>query len=219
VGRVVSVNLAIPEANLAKPVRTTGINKRPAEGPVLVRAPGPKATGLGSGLVGDRVFDVKHHGGDDQAVYAFAREEYDWWEAELGRSLASGVFGDNLTTEGVDVDGAVIGERWAIGSQLVLQATFGRVPCATFQAKMGEPRWVKRFTAHARPGTYLQVVEPGEVSAGDEVTVIRRPGHGVTIAEAFRAWLLEPALLPRLLEPAEVSEKMKEAVRQRLTRG
>jgi MOSC domain-containing protein YiiM len=217
-GTILSVNLAVPEVSSAKTVGITGINKQPVEGPVPVRAPGPKTTGLGSGLIGDQVFDVAHHGGDDQAVYAYAREDYDWWEAELGRTLSGGIFGENLTTVGLDVNGAIIGETWRIGAELVLQTTFGRIPCATFQAKMAEPQWLKRFTREARPGAYLRVVEPGEVRAGDEVRVLHRPSHGVSIAEGFRAWMLEPELLPRLLEADEVPESMKEQVRQRLSR-
>src|SRR5512142_150357 len=160
-GRILSVNLAVPERNAAKPVGTTGINKRPVHGPVLVRSPGPKTIGMHSGLVGDQIFDVEHHGGDDQAVYAYAREDYGWWQERLDRPLPNGMFGENLTTADVDVNGAVIGERWRIGSTLVLQPTFGRIPCATFEAWMGEPGWVKRFTAANRPGAYLRVVEPG----------------------------------------------------------
>ncbi|MFY1672621.1 MOSC domain-containing protein [Plantactinospora sp. WMMB334] len=213
---ILSVNLAVPEPNSAKEVGVTGINKRPVAGPVPVRAPGPKTVGLGSGLVGDQIFDVRHHGGDDQAVYAYAREDYDWWEAELGRPLAGGVFGENLTTVGLDVNGAVIGEQWRIGSELVLQTTFGRIPCATFQLKMGIPRWLKRFTREARPGAYLRVLRPGEVRAGDEVTVLHRPEHGVTVAEGFRAWMSEPELLPRLLAVEEAPEDLREQLRRRL---
>src|SRR5437763_12288766 len=146
VGRIVSVNLAVPEPNPAKAVGVTGINKRPVDHLVTVRAPGPRTTGLHSGLVGDQIFDIAHHGGDDQAVYAYAREDYDWWQARLSRRLANGIFGENLTTEGVDVNGAVIGERSRIGPRLVLQPTFGRIPGMTFQRRMGEPRWVKTFT-------------------------------------------------------------------------
>ena len=215
-GRILSVNLAVPELSNAKTVGVTGINKCPVDGPVLARPPGPKTVGLGSGLVGDHIFDVDHHGGDDQAVYAYAREDYDWWEAELGRSLPGGAFGDNLTTVGVDVSGAVIGERWRVGAVLVLQATYGRIPCATFQTKMGEPQWIKRFTRPVRPGAYFRVVQPGEVRAGDEIAIVHRPGHGVTIAEAFRAWTLEPELLPRLLDADEAPEGLKEKARQRL---
>ena len=186
---VLQVNLAVPEKSDAKNVGTTGINKQPVDHPVPVRAPGPKRTGLHSGLVGDQIFDIDHHGGDDQAVYAYAREDYDWWEQELSRTLPGGLFGENLTTEGLDVNGALLGETWAVGADLVLQTTFGRIPCATFQWKMAEPRWLKRFGAEKRPGAYLRVVQPGDVRAGDEVRVLDRPSHGVTIGESFHAWM------------------------------
>ncbi len=217
-GRILSVNLAVPERSTAKAVGITGINKQPVAGPVAVRAPGPKTTGLGSGLIGDQIFDTANHGGDDQAVYAYAREDYDWWAAQLGRPLAAGLFGENLTTAGVDVNGAVIGQLWHIGPELVLRATFARIPCATFQAKMAEPRWVKRFTAAGRPGAYLRVVRPGEVRSGDEVTVGHRPAHGITVAEAFRAWMFEPAALAPLLDagPDEISESMRAEFQQLL---
>ena len=216
-GSVLSVNVAVPEVSSAKAVGITGINKRPVDGPVLVRAPSPGSPG-GSGVVGDQIFDVANHGGDDQAVYAYAREDYDWWEAELARTLPGGGFGDNLTTVGVDVTGAVIGERWRLGRDLVLQTTFPRIPCATFQAKMAEPQWVKRFTLQARPGAYLRVMAPGEVRAGDDVTLVHRPDHGVTIAEGFRAWTLEPELLPRLLAVEELPDAVRAKIRQRLDR-
>jgi MOSC domain-containing protein YiiM len=189
----------------------TGINKRPVDHPVAVRAPGPKTTGLHSGLVGDQIFDIKHHGGDDQAVYAYAREDYDWWERRLGRTLPGGVFGENLTTSGVDVTGALIGERWRIGEQVVLEVAVPRIPCGTFAHWMHDQGWIKRFTAIARPGAYLRVVAPGLVEAGDPIVVESRPDHDVTIGVTFRALTLEPDLLPRLLAadalPAEVREK------------
>ncbi|GIH04096.1 sulfurase [Rhizocola hellebori] len=217
-GRILSVNLAVPEQSTAKSVGITGINKMPATGRVPVRAPGPQTTGLGSGLVGDQVFDIAHHGGDDQAVYAYAREDYDWWQTELGRPLRSGLFGDNLTTTGVDVNGALVGEQWRIGADLVLQTTYARIPCATFQAKMGEKQWVKRFTHRLRPGTYLKVVHPGDVGQGDEVTIEHRPPHDITIAEMFRLWMLEPQSLPRLLDVDGLSPDLKDDIRQRLAR-
>ena len=216
--RVLQVNIAVPEESDAKKIGMTGINKQPVTHPVAVRAPGPK--GLpperASGLAGDRIYDTKNHGGDDQAVYAYAREDYDWWEKELDRELPSGIFGENLTTVGVDVNGAVLGETWRVGETLVLQATFGRIPCATFQWKMREPRWVKRFAAESRPGAYLRVVTPGDVQAGDEVTVLARPAHGVTIADGFRAWLHEPELLVSLLTVDGLSEGMKAEIRRKL---
>src|SRR5256714_14074893 len=127
------VNLAVPEPNPAKGVCVTGINKRPVDHLVTVRAPGPKTTGLHSGLVGDQIFDVEHHGGDDQAVYAYAREDYDWWEARLRRVLPGGFFGDNLTTEGVGVDGAGLGRRGRGGRRPGLPPTVWRLPCARVQ--------------------------------------------------------------------------------------
>ncbi|MEU1595714.1 MOSC domain-containing protein [Streptomyces sp. NPDC005708] len=176
----------------------TGIDKRPVDGPVRVAAPGPKGTGA-SGVAGDAVCDLRHHGGDDQAVYAFAREDLDAWEHELGRALPSGSFGENLTTVGLDVSGARIGERWRVGSDLVLEVTSGRIPCRTFQAHLGERGWVKRFTHQGAPGAYLRVIEPGEIRAGDPVTIVHRPDHDVTVALQFRASTTERHLLPRLL--------------------
>jgi MOSC domain-containing protein YiiM len=215
-GWVLSVNLAVPERSDVKRVGMTGINKRPVDGPVTVRPPGPKTTGLHGGLVGDQIFDIAHHGGDDQAVYAYAREDYDWWEAQLGRALPGGIFGDNLTTRAVDVSGAVIGERWRIGDRLVLEPTFGRIPCATFQAKLAEPHWVKRFTLANRPGAYLRVAESGDVTAGDTVVIEGRPDHGVTIADAFRAYTTEPELLPELAAIEGLPDSLRKTLRRRL---
>lgn len=199
IGKVLTVNVAVPERSTAKQVGITGINKQPVDHPVSVRAPGPKRTGLHSGLVGDQIFDVAHHGGDDQAVYAYAREDLDWWQERLGRVLPGGLFGENLTTAGVDVNGTVIGSTWRIGADLVLAPTFGRVPCATFQAKMAEPRWVKRFAQEGRPGAYLRVVQPGTVQAGDPIEVLDPPAHGVTIAAAFRAYMGDADLRREIL--------------------
>ena len=218
-GKVLSVNLAIPEPSTAKSVGITGINKQPVDHPVMVRPPGPKAVGLHSGLVGDQIFDIEHHGGDDQAVYAYAREDYDWWEQQLDRSLPGGLFGENLTLEGVDVNGALIGETWRVGDGLVLQTTFGRIPCATFQAKMAEPHWVKTFSRQNRPGAYLRVVTAGEVKAGDTVEVVDRPARSISIAEGFQAWMTEPSRLAVVLEVEGLSESMREDIRGRLHRA
>lgn len=218
IGRVLSVNVAVPERSTAKRTGITGINKRPVDHPVEVRAPGPRTTGLHSGLSGDQIFDVQHHGGDDQAVYAYAREDLDWWQAQLGRELPGGLFGENLTTTGVDVNGAVIGETWRVGDHLLLQPAIGREPCATFQAKMGEPHWVRRFAQANRPGAYLRVLRPGAVRAGDRIEVVDRPAHGVTIAYAFRATFGEPELLPALLDVDALPDKIRTDVARRLSR-
>ena len=199
VSKLLSVNLAVPGPNPTNRVGVTGIDKRPTTGSVTVRAPGPKGSGLGSGLVGDTVCEGAHHGGDDQAVYAYAREDLDAWGDELGRDLPNGMFGENLTTVGVDVTDALIGERWRIGATVVLEVSTPRVPCRTFAHRMGEPDWIKRFTGRATPGAYLRVVTPGEIVVGDPVTVVSRPDHDVTIGVTFRALTREADLLPRLL--------------------
>ncbi|MFG3546780.1 MOSC domain-containing protein [Streptomyces sp. NPDC047725] len=198
--KLLSVNLGRPKAvpYTDQPDGLTGIDKRPADGPVRVTAPGPRGVGA-SGLAGDAVCDTRHHGGDHQAVYAMAREDMDEWERELGRPLPHGAFGENLTTTGVDVSGALIGERWRVGPDLLLEVTSGRIPCRTFQGHLGEQRWVKRFTAKGAPGAYLRVIEPGEIRGGDPVEVVHRPGHEVTVAVQFRAVTTERELLPRLL--------------------
>jgi MOSC domain-containing protein YiiM len=217
VAKLLSVNLAVTRPNPAKQVGITGIDKRPFDGPVLVRAPGPKGTGLGSGLVGDRTCDMENHGGDDQAVYAYAREDLDLWETELGRTLPGGVFGENLTTSDVDVSGALIGERWRVGAEVVLEVAIPRIPCGTFAHWMDEPSWAKRFTMLARPGAYLRVVVPGEVRAGDPITVVSRPEHDVTIGLTFRALTREAELLHRLLDAPELPEKVRALAVRRTT--
>ncbi|GAA2652424.1 MOSC domain-containing protein [Streptomyces lunalinharesii] len=177
----------------------TGIDKRPAPGPVSVAAPGPRGIG-GSGLAGDAVLDRVRHGGDDQAVYAYAREDLDDWQRQLDRALPNGVFGENLTTTGLDVTTARIGERWRIGGELLLEVTSPRVPCRTFQGWLDEPGWVKRFTRAAVPGAYLRVLTSGQICAGDPVRIVHRPDHDVTVALMFRALTTRRDLLPRLLD-------------------
>lgn len=202
--RLLTVNVGRPKAVEYSDAAsgTTGIDKRPADGPVRVADPGPKGEGAG-GVAGDTVCDLRHHGGTDQAVYAFAREDLDFWERELGRPLANGVFGENLTTSGLDLTGTKIGERWRIGPDVVLEATSGRIPCRTFQSWLGEKGWVKRFTKEAVTGVYLRVLTPGEIRAGDAIEIVHRPDHEVTVAMAFRAVTLERELLPRVLAAGE----------------
>ncbi|WP_030986214.1 MOSC domain-containing protein [Streptomyces sp. NRRL S-1813] len=198
--KLLTVNLGQPiPSEFTDAEGGTGIDKRPVDGPVAVTAPGPKGTG-GSGLAGDAVVDLRHHGGDDQAVYAYAREDLDDWQRELGRELANGFFGENLTTSGVEVTGARIGEHWRVGPQLLLEVTSPRIPCRTFHGWLGERGWLKRFTQAAVPGAYLRVIEAGEIRAGDAVEVVHRPDHEVTIELMFRALTSRRELLPRLLE-------------------
>ncbi len=158
-------------------VGVTAIDKRPVEGRVKVRP---------YGLYADVQADRANHGGLDQAVYAYAQEDADHWSAELGREVTPGLFGENLRISGLDVNGAVIGERWQIGSAL-LEVTQPRTPCQTFGRRLGEQRWVRRFTQANRTGAYLRVVENGDLGAGDTVDVVHHPLHGVTVADWFGA--------------------------------
>ncbi|UPT19673.1 MOSC domain-containing protein [Thermobifida alba] len=177
-GTVLSVNVGLPvPAEWAGRLKRTAIDKRPVAGRVAVRS---------LGLAGDAQADTVHHGGRDQAVYAYAREELDLWQERLGRPLRDGMFGENLTTRGVEVSRALVGERWRVGTAL-LEVTLPRVPCGTFQNWLGERGWVRRFTEEGRTGAYLRVVEEGEVAAGDAVVVEHRPDHGIDLATAFRA--------------------------------
>lgn len=184
----------------------TGIDKRPVDGPVRVESPGPRGV-AGGGVAGDAVCDLRFHGGEDRAAYAFAREDLDTWERELGRPLSNGSFGENLTSLGLDVNGALIGERWRIGADLVVEVTGGRIPCRTFAGFVEEDGWVRRFTqSQAGPGALLRVIEPGEIRAGDAIGVVHRPDHDITVALLHRAVTTERKLLPSTLVAAEWME-------------
>jgi MOSC domain-containing protein YiiM len=214
VGLIESVNVGVPKAYRAKSGRS-GIDKHPVAGAVAIDVPGPHR----SGLAGDAICDTRHHGGPDQAVYAYAREDLDDWAAQLDRPIRAGLFGENLTTVGVDVTGAVIGERWRVGERLVLQVTAPRIPCVTFEAQMGLPGWIKRFVLAGVPGAYLRVLEPGEVRAGDPVLVEDRPDSPATIGLSFRAVTLEPELLVRLVGAPHLIPQLEAAVRRRVPAG
>jgi MOSC domain-containing protein YiiM len=213
---ILTVNLAVPQPSPDKDQLSTGIDKRPTSEPVPVRAPGPMHGGLGSGLVGDTIGDQQFHGGDDQAVYAYAREDLDDWQVRLDRELANGSFGENLTTAGLEVNDAVIGERWQIGDGgPLLEVSRPRIPCRTFAEWLEIRGWVKTFTKQALPGAYLRVVTAGVLRAGASITVVSRPQHDVTVALVFRALTLEPELLPRLLPADALPDAIRDRVHQR----
>ncbi|WP_369137313.1 MOSC domain-containing protein [Modestobacter versicolor] len=167
----------------------SGIDKRPVTGRVAVHE---------LGLDGDVQVNRRHHGGEGQAVYAYAQDDADWWAAELDRELLPGRFGENLRTTGLDLRGAVLGERWSIGTAL-FEVTAGRTPCANFARFWGVPDLVKRFAAHGATGAYLRVLQTGEVGAGDPVEVVARPGHGITVETAFRIATTQQSRLPELV--------------------
>jgi MOSC domain-containing protein YiiM len=188
--RIISVNRGHISGLVigGRPSRSA-IDKRPATGPVSVGA---------LGLDGDENADTVNHGGVEQAVYAYAREDLDWWTEQLGRELHNGVFGENLTTAGIDISSALIGEIWRIGA-VVVQVTGPRIPCVTFKSWLSEPHWVKRFAVAGRPGAYLRVLTPGTVEAGDELTVTGVPSQAVTVAESMRAFYGDADIMRRLL--------------------
>ena len=216
---VVSVNLGRAQPTEHSSMGVTGIDKQPVAGPIEVRAPGRKRGGLGSGLVGDAICDQRYHGGDDQAVYAYAREDLDSFATALGRPLGNGCFGENLTTAQLDVTAALIGERWRIGSALVLEVSCPRIPCRTFAGWLAEHGWIRRFTLAGHPGAYLRVVAPGTVRPGDPIDVIHRPAHDVAIGVVFRALTREPLLLARVLAAGALPEADQPAARLRLDKA
>ena len=175
--RVVSVNVGRPrELRVSDRVVRTSIWKDPVAGRIAVR---------GVNVAGDDQSDRRVHGGDNKAVYAYAQEDLGWWAARLGQALAAGTFGENLTTTGVDVTGARVGERWRIGS-VVLEVTQPRLPCFKLQARMDRPGFIEEFVDGGRPGAYLRIVEEGELGAGDAITVLSRPDDAPSMGEVMR---------------------------------
>ncbi|QIX27364.1 MOSC domain-containing protein [Nocardioides sp. JQ2195] len=207
---VLQISIGLPrDEEWAGNLKRTAIDKKAVAGPVDVRR---------HGIDGDQVADTVHHGGPDMAVYAFAREDLDRWERELDGPIRNGFFGENLTTQGIDVNEALVGERWRIG-EVLLEVAKVRIPCSVFKNWMGlggfdDVAWVKRFAADQRPGPYLRVLEEGRMAAGDEIVVEHRPDHGITVSHMFRALTTERQLAPGLL----AVEGLAASVRARITR-
>ena len=216
--RVRSTNVGRPKAEPNHGRYRTGIDKRPVPR-VEVSAPGP-SYGDGSGVVGDHVGDLQHHGGAQKAVYAFAREELDWWEGQLQRGLPDGWFGENLTTEGVDLEALLINQRLRVGDEAVLEVSVARTPCATFAGHMGERGWVKRFAERGRSGVYLRVAVPGVIAAGDPIEVLEPPPHDVDMLTAFAAAMGDDEAARRVVEaeclPSMYHERLARRVRARV---
>src|SRR3954454_25165095 len=187
--RLLSVNVGRPQPVGLRRGRTvkSAIPKAPVEG---------RAGVAGVNVEGDDQAGRRVHGGPDKAVYAYASEDTAWWEQQLGRELGPGAFGENLTVEGIDVSGAVIGERWRLGA-VELEVCQPRFPCFKLGLRFGDPKMLKRFARAGRTGAYLRVVREGEIGAGDAIEVSDRPAHGITVALVARAVTIDPALLAR----------------------
>ena len=205
-GSVVSVNVGQPRQVSVRRGRPlmSAIVKEPVEGRV-------RATG--ANLEGDRQADLTVHGGADKAVYAYALEDIVWWAQMLERpEVGPGWFGENLTTEGVDVTHSVVGERWRIGDA-EFEVSQPRLPCSKLGIRFGEPRMVKAFAQASRPGAYLRIIREGSVGAGDAVELLHRPEHGVTVELVSRAFLLDPSLQPEAAKAPELAASLADELR------
>lgn len=194
--RIASVNVGQPQRMTwqGKESRTS-IVKLPVQGRAAVR---------GVNVVGDEQADPEHHGGPDQALYAYATEDYAWWAEQLGRTLDPGWFGDNLTLSGVDVNGALLGERWRVGG-IEVAVTGPRIPCYKLAWRMDDVGFPRRFARASRPGAYLRIVREGNVAAGEPVKVLHRPAHDVTVAGLSDSYHGDRTVGTRLLELDEAS--------------
>lgn len=194
---VLSLNVGLPKVigtRRGAPV-LSAIHKEPVDGRLPVR---------GVNVDGDLQADLSVHGGPDKAIYAYATEDLAWWSEELGRAVPAGMMGENLTTQGIDCTGAVIGERWRSGD-LLLEVCQPRLPCFKLGLHFDDPRMLKRFTQASRPGAYLRIVEEGEVGAGDTIEIVDRPDHGVTVQVVSEAILKDISLAPRALEAQQLA--------------
>lgn len=197
IGRVVSVNVGRTRT-LAWNGRqvTTAIFKDPVPGRLRLH---------GVRVEGDDQADRSAHGGADKAVYAYGADDYRWWAVELGRALAPGTFGENLTIEGWDLRAAVIGERWRLGTAIV-RVTQPRIPCFKLGIRMDDARFPARFADAGRPGAYLAIEQEGTVGAGDDLAVVARPTHGITVGTVERAYHADRGLAARLVTAEDLPE-------------
>jgi MOSC domain-containing protein YiiM len=210
IGRVISVNVGQPRTVSwhGRDV-TSGIWKQPVDG----------RRGLhGVNLDGDDQADRRVHGGPSKAVYAYAAEDYTWWETVLKTTVGPGTFGDNLTVSGVDLAGCVVGEHWRVGSAVV-RVTEPRMPCFKLGMRMGDAGFVKRFADAGRPGTYLAIEGEGDVGAGDPIELLHRPDHGVTIGTVERAYHGDHELRHLLVDLPELSTAWRDWAARALARG
>ena len=195
-GTILSVNVG--------GIRQFEYNGRPAVSAIWKSPVASRVAAAGVNLEGDDQADRGAHGGPDKAVYAYAIEDMQWWENELGRPLEHGEFGENLTTEGIDVNSALVGERWEVGST-VLEVSEPRVPCWRLGVRMEDRLFPRRFTEAGRPGAYLRITGEGEVGPGDEIRVVERPDHELTVGDVFRIYMRDRDEVARLLSAPQMS--------------
>jgi MOSC domain-containing protein YiiM len=200
--RVLSINITsvVHEGEWTGSEGRTGIDKRSVVGPIEFK---------NNGVVGDRIIDTNVHGGYDQAVYAYAQEDALWWEKEINEEIPAGRFGENLRTEGIDVNAALVGEQWKIGS-VILEVSQPRIPCRVFAGFWKRATLIKDFTQAGRPGAYLRIIQEGTAQAGDLIEVIHKPDHSVSISDLFSAKSGERAKINQIKEVPQLSQGFKE---------
>jgi MOSC domain-containing protein YiiM len=200
--RVLSINITsvVHQGEWTGSEGRTGIDKRSVTGLIEFK---------NNGVAGDRIIDTNVHGGYDQAVYAYAREDAQWWEKELNEEISAGRFGENLTTEGIDVNAALVGEQWKIGT-VILEVSQPRIPCRVFAGFWKRATLIKDFTQAARPGAYLRIIQEGTAQAGDAIEVIYKPNHEITISDLFSAKSGERTKINEIKVVPQLSEGFKE---------
>ena len=200
--RVLSINITsvVHQGEWTGSEGRTGIDKRSVAGQIEFK---------NNGVAGDRIIDTNVHGGYDQAVYAYAREDALWWEKEIGEEITAGKFGENLTTEGIDVNAALVGEQWKIGS-VILEVSQPRIPCRVFAGFWKRATLIKDFTQAGRPGAYLRIIQEGTAQAGDAIEVIYKPDHSVSISDLFSAKSGERAKINEIKVVPQLSQGFKE---------
>jgi len=200
--QLISINIGRTQAiHGAKASGITGIYKLPVD----------TAQITAEGLHDDAICDRANHGGVDQAVYVYGTPDYAWWSAELGRALAPGTFGENLTITDLESAQLHIGDRLRIGD-VVLEVTAPRIPCVTLARRMGDPAFVKRFRYAERPGLYCRVIQAGVVQVGQSVVLAPYTGATITAIEMFQAFYtghLDAATLRRhLAAPIAIRDRV-----------
>ena len=200
--RVLSINITsvVHQGEWTGSEGRTGIDKRSIDGPIEFK---------NNGVVGDRIIDTNVHGGYDQAVYAYAIEDAKWWEKEINKEIPAGRFGENLTTEGIDVNAALVGEQWKIGS-VILEVSQPRIPCRVFAGFWKRATLIKDFTQAGRPGAYLRIIQEGTAKAGDSIEVIFKPDHVISISDLFSAKSGERSKIDEIKVVPQLSTEFKE---------
>jgi MOSC domain-containing protein YiiM len=200
--RVLSINITsvVHQGEWTGSEGRTGIDKRSVSGLIEFK---------NNGVAGDRIIDTNVHGGYDQAVYAYAIEDAQWWEREINEEISAGRFGENLTTEGIDVNAALVGEQWKIGS-VILEVSQPRIPCRVFAGFWKRSTLIKDFTQAGRPGTYLRIIQEGSAQAGDSIEVIFKPDHAISIKDLFLAKSGERSKINEIKEVDQLSSGFKE---------